>query len=277
MLNHNKKKNAGIVYEQLVSLVTRLAANKKHTEAKAVVEIVKKHFKKGSLLNKEKKLFDCLTEQYGYDEKTAERILSETVEQAKLISENQLEKEKINLINDINKHVSAELYNIPLKNYKDLASIQILFNETRNGFKYSEPKERIKIQNNILKSLTKPKIIKEDVEIDSFTYKILVNKFNKKYNKIINEDQKEVLKGWLNYLVTSDTPSFQKLLENKIQKVKLALSQHMTSDKHEEEDYTPLLKEAYQETINFDFSTIDESVVYKVMRYLDVCEDLELV
>lgn len=277
MIKHNKKMNAGIVYEQLISLITRLATEKKHKEANFVLEVVKKYFGKNTLLGKERRLITSMIENQGYSKKDAERILNETLEEIKKIPEDKLKKEKLALINTINKDISKDLYSISLKNYKDLASIQILFNEARNGYKYTTPKERIKIQNKILETITKSPTINKDIEVDNFTFKVLVEKFNKKYNKLINEDQKEILKGWLQFLIDSNENSLKKLLESKIEKIKLILSKNLDAKKHKNEKYGEMLKEAYAKIINFNIKQLNESVVYEIMRFFDVCEDLDII
>lgn len=278
MLKHNKKKNAGIVYEQLISLITRLAANKQHNEAEFVMEVMKKYYNNKTALGKERKLFSIISESDKLSDKDAHSILTETLDEASKIDHNQLEKEKISLINEINFKLSTSLYDIPLKGYKSYASAQILFNEARQNYKYTTPKERTKLKNSLLKTLTEGRgDKKDDVKVDNFTYKVLVNKFNKKYSKLISEDQRAILKEWVIYLTSGNKDRLVSVLTEKTGKIKKALNKHINEEKHKDSDYGGMLKEAYSKVSSTTFDDVDEEKVYEVMKMFDVCEDLDLV
>jgi len=59
-MKHNKKRNVGIIYELLLNYISRNIVEGKNLEAKKASKIVEKHFRKGTELYKEFKLFNAL-------------------------------------------------------------------------------------------------------------------------------------------------------------------------------------------------------------------------
>lgn len=277
MLKHNKKKNTAIVYEQLLSLMSRLVVEGNKKEAYDILEIVKKYFNKNTNIGKEKILFESLLKSKNTNEENAKSILKECLLQAKNIPYAMLEKEKNSLIQEISKTLSSKLHDISLRNYKKLASIQILFNEERNSYRHTKPEERVKIKNILLKEMSFPlKEKKEKLEIDNFTYRILTDKFNKKYAKIMNETQKEILKGWTSFLI-KENDDFRVLLSKKVKDIKNKISFYSKDSIFEKSEFKPMLKEL-RDKINYDFSNeVNEDSVYTIMRCYDLIEDLETV
>lgn len=275
-LKHNKKKNTGIIYEQLIALMSRLVANKKQKEADIIYEIVLNNFKIGSEILKEKKIFDSLKESQALTKENALKILEQALKQSKNINTQKLEKEKISLINEISLKLDKSFFKIPLKNYKSLASIQIILNEERDGFKFTDPKERVKISNNIINSLCKKTKEEPKQNIDNFTYKILLNKFNKKYQDIINEDQKEILKEWIMYLLSGNQEKFKNLLNIKYEDLNKKVNFEILNEVHKNKPYYELLVETSKTLKNIINSNIlEEENIYKFMKFYELIEDLE--
>lgn len=273
MLKHNKKKNGRIVYEQLMQLATRLALTNHVQEAKYVLKIVKEYYKPGTMLWKEKKLFDSLLETSIESEEKAESIMIETLTEARSINYNKIEKERVNLINAIMDRIGKDLFSIPVKEYKLIASTQILFNEVNNNFKYSIPKERVKIKKMLVENMSKNQEIEESYEMDNFTYKILVQKFNEKYSPFINEDQKDILIGWIDYLLNEDQNKFSNLLKEKMLKAKSEIDISLIKEEHQDSEYFEMLKEAKSELKKEEIH-LNEDFVHKIMRYYDLVDDL---
>lgn len=275
MLKHNKKKNSLIVYEQLMTLATRLAYEKKINETKDVIRFIKKYFKKTTNIGKEKALLESLLKTRGLSKDSAEKFLNETIRQSNNINLKELEKEKLKLINEANLKFSKDIFDIKVNNYKLLASAQILLQENRqNSFKTS-PAERLKISSVLVESLCRKDEKKEDVKVDNFTFKVLIEKFNKKYSKVLSDGQKCLLKEWSNYLVSGDRENFNKFISTELQNLKKSFKTHLMFEVHQTKDYFSMLQEAEQKLNSFSAQTIDENNILEVMKYYDVVEDLE--
>lgn len=277
-LKHNKKKNSLIVYEQLLTLATRLAANKKLDEFNFVLEVIKSFYSPHSNIGKEKKVLQNITEAHLTKEDEREALLSECLKEYERIDQKSLELEKMALINHVSRKIGAELFKLPIKNYKLYASAQIYFNEHSNGFKNSEPSERIKIRTILKENLAKSKDKEVLEEMDNFTYKILINKFNEKYGPFINENQKDILKAWTKSLVSEDKTEIKSVISQKINLIESVVSKSLREKNAKTTEYYELLIEAKQalaEKKNRVEEVLTEEFVYEIMRYCDVVEDLK--
>lgn len=273
MIKHNKKRNTFLIYEQLIALTTRLAAEGHNNEAHAVLSFIKEHFNKNTELLKEFKLANSILTTKDCTKDEGASIIEETLKEAKLINENRLNEEKTKLIEGINNRISMDLFKIPVRDYKKIASVQVLLNEVYDSKIQTSPVERVKIKNTLIESMSKPKNQLDQEKIDNVTFAVLCSKFNKRYSQLMNEDQKEILSAWSTFLIDGNTKKANSILENKIEKLKNSLSTHSSLSKHKNSDYQPLLKEAFSE-LSSKKPKLNEESVYEMMRYYDLVEDL---
>lgn len=274
MLRHNKKRNSYIIYEQLLTLATTLAAKGKKDEANFTLSFIRDNFSLSSEIGKEIKLFESLLNKKGYKKELASEILNEAFVESKNISPVKIDQEKTKLIENINKHISYDLFDIPVKEYKTMASLQILLNESRNSSCESTPEERVKIKNSLLERMCESNEKKEEDKVDNLTFSLMINKFNQRYAKLMNEDQKHILSAWTNYLITNDEQKMTTVLEEKVQKIKSCFEKSSKQKSQKETEYYPMLKEAFENVKNYKTS-LSEDGVYEVMRYFDIVEDLQ--
>lgn len=277
MLKHNKKKNSLIVYEQLLTLATRLAHNKKVQEFNFVVEIIKEFFSNNRMLGKEKKILQSITDARLKSEEDANSLLTECLKEHSCIDLKLLEQEKVALINKINKEIGQELFKLPIKEYKLYASAQIIVNEYSNGFKDSTPQERVKVKN-LIKEHIQKEVVKEseDFKVDNVTYKILINKFNEKYGPHLNENQNLILKSWIKCLAADDFTEVKEEVFKNIKIIKEEINKAIKNKNEKSLEYYELLNEAKQSLSKYNKDTeINEDLIYEIMRYCDVVEDLK--
>jgi hypothetical protein len=270
MLRHNKKRNSYIIYEQLLSLTTRLAAQGCQEEAKHIVGFIKQYFHPSTEIGKEFKVLESLIGKASTKEE-AEKILEESLSQSKVLNFDKLNKEKSVLIEQINKKISPKLFDMPVKEYKAMASAQILINEVKDNFANTTPGERVKIKNFLTERMSEKTPEIQTEKIDNFTFAVLVNKFNKKYAQLMNEDQRELLSAWSNFVIESKEEKINTVMESKVQKLKESLSSHIS--KNSQEDFKELLFEAYGKLSSSTFEA-NENSLYELMRYFDLVEEL---
>ena len=208
-IRHSKIKNTGILFELLVKQISSdtLSGNK----SKAL-NIIEKYFKPSTFLGKELQLYNLLSQTQVSSETKANQILESTISQRKNLNEKQLSREKYNLIKeimlnyDINNFLSS-----PVSDYKLQASIYKVFSIASKPEVFS-PNEFISSKSTITESIIKlpgvkkklteeerliSEYSKEDSVIRDLTYKVLIDNFNKKY-KVLNDDQKKLLKEYIN-------------------------------------------------------------------------------
>jgi hypothetical protein len=214
-MKHNKKRNVGIIYELLLNYVSRSLIEGNKKEAKKASNIIERHFRKGTELYKEFKLFNALANSNITNTHVVASILNEAKLAAKnKINTSKLEKEKSSLIKSINYNLDKNsFYHSNIKNYRDLGTVQLTLNEWRR-----QDHDLTKLA--LLESKVAEKMLKESPSDESLenvdvnhtnrlVYKIMIEKFNKQYNNNLNSDQKSIIK---NYVFYNDTDK-QKLQE----------------------------------------------------------------
>ena len=229
-IKHSKFKNTGILFELLVRQIT--ADTLKGGDSPAI-DILKEYFVKTEL-GREYKLYESILKSNTLNEGRANLLISTILENSKKYNRSFLRKQKYNLINEIKKHYNLEsFFGSKIKNYKEIASIYTLI----ESYNYEEVTDLDQINNNkvtLLEFLTKSEVatkekdnvIKEyseyDKDLRTLTYRILLEKFNDKYDGLSIE-QKEILKEFI-YSVDS-TPSLREFYNGKVKILKETLNE----------------------------------------------------
>jgi hypothetical protein len=230
-LRHSKFKNTGVLFELLVRQIASDTLNEKNSPA---LSIIKKHFKNGSELSKELKLYQYLVKENFDNSYKAQEFLNIILSERKKLNEGVLKREKYNLIKTINERFNTnDFFKYRVSNYKSLASIYKLF-ENKEG---TSPKEWVECKNVILENVTKkPKTekavnnqyVNESKDVRLLAYKFLVDKFNEKYKGLTTE-QKSVLRNYINNVDNSD--NLKRFILRESEKLKKEFSKIKISDK----------------------------------------------
>ena len=224
-IKHSKYKNTGILFELLVRQIT--ADTLKGGDSPAI-DILKKYFVK-SELSREYKLYESILKSKILSESHANVYVETTISNSKHLNRSILKKQKYNLINEIKQSYDlATFFGSKISNYKVLASIYTLMES--NSTNILDNKQLINNKINLLEHLTKKEsnsleskeiVLQEfstyDKDVRSLTYRILLEKFNEKYDSL-NSDQKQVLKEYINSV--DSTPGLRKFYNTKIVELK---------------------------------------------------------
>ena len=203
-IKHSKFKNTGLLFELLVRQVASDVMN--GTESTAL-NLIKRHFKSGSELSKELKLYRSLSEEKFSTEKKADMFIDACISSRNRLQESILRREKYNLIKDLKKSFVTESFlKSRVKNYKLQASIYKLFESTDFEDPKSVVSNRYAIIDNILstKPTTKKKLVKEDKDVRLLASKIMIDKFNKKYSNL-SKNQQKMLREYINNVTNTVT------------------------------------------------------------------------
>ena len=228
-IKHSKYKNTGILFELLVRQIT--ADTLKGVNSPAI-DILKEYFVKTSL-GKEYKLYESILKSKVVTEGRATLVIDTLLEASTKFNRKSLRKQKYNLINEIKKHYNLEsFFGSKVSNYKELAALYTLI-ESINSQKISNPKQLVDNKITLLEHLTK-KEIKQDIEptvleefskydkdVRTLTYKVLLEKFNSKYDSLTS-DQKSILKEYINSV--DSTPDLRNFYNTKINELKSIIS-----------------------------------------------------
>lgn len=196
MAKHNKKRNVGLLHEQLIRHASRMTVEGNTVDAQKAVGIVTEHFTKDTELLKEFRLFSSLIHTCVSSESLARRIIDESKRASGNHSAPKLQKEKSLLIRDIN-HILNEdsFYDQKIEKYKIFATVQALLNEWRGASKLA-PTEVVKYEDTLVNHLNRSStnnILEEKKDADPLILNIMLEKFNKKYAKTMSAHQRKLL------------------------------------------------------------------------------------
>ena len=236
-IKHSKYKNTGVLFELLVRQITADTLKGSNSPA---IDILKEYFVKTSL-GREYKLYESVLKSNVISEGRANTIISTILENSKRFSRSSLKKQKYNLINEIKKHYDLDVFfGSKIKNYKELAALYTLI-EGYNQKTDIDSQQLINNKITLLEHLTKKQInaddIKKDIiqEFDEYdkdtrilTYKVLLEKFNSKYDNL-SSDQKRVLKEYINSV--DSTPGLRTFYNQKINELKSTLEKDINDIK----------------------------------------------
>mgnify|MGYP001409308288 CR=1 FL=1 len=238
---HNKKRNIGIIYEQIVQYVCKKAMENNEADSEAGIRIIKECFRKGTQLNKEYKLFKALAETKGISGHLANSIIFEAKKACNnMFDSEKLEKEKSSLIKKLNYSFGkGKIFEESIENYKLYATIQTLLNEWRDPKNASfdlTTKYEIKLHESLTTPVEEKNINNKSLKVDSLTYKLMNEIFDKKYSKILNESQNKIL----SYYSANDKESLNEVFCDLKVNTQNLLKDYMKSCSNK------ILKEKYQ-------------------------------
>lgn len=189
-LKHNKKRNTAFVYEALVRELTKSVVKNNKNKQMKIVSIMKEHFAKDTELSKELGLYKSVYETKDIEKRLAEKIVVEAKERYSNLDRSSVFREQSALINKINKTLSKNLFNNFVPNYKNLATIYSIFQETL------PVKDRVLLEENIINQMSAsvgPQEAEAQLPIDNIVYNTFVSKFNEEYSEMLSESQKTLL------------------------------------------------------------------------------------
>jgi hypothetical protein len=277
-LKHSKFRNTGVLFELLVRQTTADLLQNKDSKA---VKILKKYFTETEL-SREYSLYNSFITTEKLNESKAELFINTIVEQYKKLNYEKLKKEKYNLIREIKSNYDLDnFFKAKIDNYKSYASIYIVLESQNNKTNVNQVlSSKITMLEHICGEEVKDKpasaqileeFMKQDKEIRLLAYKILVEKFNKKYVGL-SQDQKDVLKEYINNI--SDTKNLKVYLNKRLTEIKSTLVEMSNSVK----DQVTSIK--LKEVVKFikpihENETIKDETVSTLLQYYDLINEIK--
>ena len=188
-LKHSKFKNTGILFELLVK---QIASDTLANKDSLALEIIKKHFKRGTELNKELRLYQSLTKENFDSQYQAQEFVNIVLTERSNLNEGILRRQKYNLIKSIKESFAIDdFFKYRVNSYREMASVYKMFENVAA----TSPKEFVECKNTILETITKRdvEIVKETTdkeyasqpkEVRMLAYKFLIESFNSKYTTL---------------------------------------------------------------------------------------------
>lgn len=203
MSNHNKKRNVGIIYEQLILRAAAAMIDNDTKTVETCSRIIKKYYRPGTEIFKEHRLFKALVDTTVKSENVGMRIMQEAKRGAHMFSTQQLDQEKSNLIREINKSLDdPNFFNQNVKNYRLYATVQTLMNDWRRDDESSFERV-IQYEQKLLERLQQDKsqapTFNELTEsrVTPLSVKIMNEKFEKKWSTKLNDTQRSLIRDYV--------------------------------------------------------------------------------
>lgn len=272
-LKHSKFKNTGILFELLVK---QIASDTLANKDSLALEIIKKHFKRGTELNKELRLYQSLTKENFDSQYQAQEFVNIVLTERSNLNEGILRRQKYNLIKSIKESFAIDdFFKYRVNSYREMASVYKMFENVAA----TSPKEFVECKNTILETITKRdvEIVKETTdkeyasqpkEVRMLAYKFLIESFNSKYTTL-SEDQKNILRNYINNI--DNSAKLKSFVIREVKKLKKNLVEVKVSDK--------VAKIKLTETINLidnitNSKIINENQILSLLRYHELLQEL---
>lgn len=201
---HSKLKNTYLIFEFLVRQLTNELIVESNPKKSPMFSILKEYFSKGEI-KEELKLYQALINNHIPKEYTADKLIDECVRRYQELDKRKLDKERYDLIGAVKENYDINnLFSVKVDDYKQAGSVYFMFESIRNG----DIVEKTKQQGKLLEHITSPKkgdksvkifesIKKASPENREMAYMILVERFNKKFDKALNEYQKKYVRDYI--------------------------------------------------------------------------------
>lgn len=273
-IKHSKFKNTGMLFELLTRQITSDIISSNESVA---IQILKKHFGKNTELIKEYTLYKTLSDEKLKSESKANMLIGAAISARRGLNRSKLNEEKYALIKAIKDNFDIELFfQTKVQNYKLLASIYKIFEYKDLDNPIELTKSKITIIENITEKPNKNSLNEtatlsnEPKEIRLLSQKLLVEKFNKKYNDF-NESQKTLLREYIGNV--SNTNNLKSLIQTEAVTIKNIFNKNMykVKDKSLKIKLTEIvgLLDSYEQIKN-----VDENHISALLRYYSLIDDL---
>ena len=270
-VRHNKKRNTAFLYESLIKELTKsIVRNQTETKQK-VINILKEHFGKDSILKKDLDLYNTLLESKGLNESFGKRLIIEVKKDHDSLDRKAVFNSQTNLIKLINETLSNEVFANFLSNYKNIATIGQFFQS-----KSLDATRRLMLEDRIISLLTANRINeqKEIKHIDKLTYNTFVNKFNESYKNTLRDEQKSLLTNFITSF-SDNGLGLKCFMNEEVGRLKSALENTLADEViRENKEYSNNLDRVVQKLDSFKDTPINEEMVRSLFYIQDLVAEV---
>tara|TARA_R110000824_G_C15227726_1_gene678155 strand:+ start:3267 stop:4076 length:810 start_codon:yes stop_codon:yes gene_type:complete len=228
-LKHNKKRNTAFLYEALIRTLTSSMVNNRTKEQKIIKRIIKEFFNKDKILKQELDIYDQLLQTKSEGDKACRRLMFEIKKDFLFLDRRKVFNEQTKLIKKINESLSNSFFATFISNYRNIATIgQFLHSDKLVA------KQRILLEDTVLKLMNSNSPKKEIKHIDNLTFKTFVDKFNSTYKNTLKEEQKILLTHYITSFSDNEL-SLKAYMNEEIGRLKNEVSIHINDDRYKEE------------------------------------------
>lgn len=277
---HSKKRNSVLLYEFLVRHISKCLIEDNKKEADKALLISKKFFSEGSPLRNELKLFQSILGSTVKSQESARKIVEYACKSAALMNSRMIDEEKSKLIKEINYNLNKTIYDYKVPNYTVCASLQMLFNESRNRNKKIDEIEKIKLKDTIISRLTEVKKVTQETfkvnpEYSNVVYKLIVNKFHEKYTNKLTENQKNMLMQYASYMISDNKDKFIGELVKETKRINNVLSNIKDQSILKDQDLMKKINECKTRFTEIKLGNLEESAIIQFLEYIKLTDEVQ--
>ena len=278
---HNKKRNAGLLYEFLVRSISHALVEGDQRKSSIALRILKRHFKPGTELYREFRLINSLIKTTVSSSAVASSIINEAKGAACSYDMPALDREKSLLIKHINHALRDEnFYDQQINEYKMYATVQTLLNSWRESSRNKDIGRLATYEDQLTNWLVTEKVAADDQFISEesngmsrLLMKVMTKKLNEKYTGILEEDQKGILKSYVFSTANSDLSIVQK----KLTEIKDSLLRKISTYESSSDNKYIInkLHEARDKLLEEGLEIVDDDTITRFMLYTKLNSELD--
>lgn len=276
---HNKKRNAGLLYEFLVRAISSALVSGDQKKSSTALKILKRYFKPGTELYREFRLINALVRTTVSSDAVAMSIITEAKKAALSTDHTALDRQKSLLIRNINHALGdSEFWDRPVQEYRTYATVQTLLNDWRAPT--TDISRAARYEDQLVAWLTGEKpandeqiVMNEGPGTSRLLMKVLMQKLNDKYSGVLNEAQKALIRSYAWSAVNDKSDA----IKMKLEEVKSSLLNSIVEFKvmYPENEYVcSQLDEAAEKLQMEDLQSVDDETVARFMLYIKLHEEL---
>jgi hypothetical protein len=276
---HNKRRNAGLLYEFLVKTISKALVEGDTKKSKVALRIIRRSFKPGSELYKEFRLINALVQTTVSNASTAASIIQEAKQAARSHDVTRLDQEKSLLISTINKALNdSDFYDLQVNEYKIYATVQTLLNDWRSS---DADLRRIgEYEDALLQHLVTEKhepggnaLSTDSPGTSRLMMKMVTKRLNEQYAGVLNDDQRQLVRAYAFSSVNDDAQS----IKLKLAEIKQKLIDSADAYCVEHTDDTVVcgkLAEVRTMLASEELTSIDDDTVTRFMLYAKLSSEM---
>jgi len=270
-IKHNKKRNTIFLYEALVRELTKATVERNKKRRESILDIVKEHFRSDTIMGREVLIYKNILNTKCEKQSIAEKILSESKIEYSVLDKEKLFTEQSKMISRINKELSKDVFTTFVPNYKNLATLHQVFNNLNLS-----AKERVLLEEEALNLMTENsnKAQKDEMRhIDNLVFKSFVERFNKEYSGLI-EEQKNLLSQFISSGVQGDL-EFKIYLNDEIGRLKEELKTAKDSKEFVEDNEMKNKADQVLELLEaFSQKPLEETDLKKILKIQELAKEI---
>lgn len=223
-MKHNKKRNTAFLYEALVRQMTKSVLEGQEEEYSNILSTFKKFFSKGKPLSEELELYRTVLSCEQVKPELVGDIISESRRRYDALDQSMIFQEQGKLISFINRKYGKDFYNSPVANYRNLATLDAIFNKS------TPIKTKVLLERNLVESLSLIKETQNHHELvgTNLLTSSFLKKFNEKYSSLY-EEQKCLLNAFILSLA-DDGLSLKAFLNEELGRLKKIITESIEID-----------------------------------------------